>query len=193
MRRTLILIGFFTTLPALLAFSLLFYSYLDYHKNPNGFSAHLFAPRQTVMYAALPTSQSIYREEIVEEDARVELVRQFFSQHASPLLPYAQDVIESADKYDLDFRLIPAIAMQESNLCKKIITGSNNCWGFGIYGGKVTRFKDYAEGIEVVTKTLAKNYKSAGLDTPDEIMKKYTPSNNGAWAYSVNYFMEQLQ
>ena len=126
-------------------------------------------------------------------DARVEMVRQFFEKYKSPLEPFAQNVVDTADKYELDFRLIPAIAMQESNLCRKIIVDSYNCWGFGIYGKKVTRFTDYPEAIETVTKTLAKNYKQNGLETAEEIMTKYTPSSNGSWADSVNYFMNLLQ
>ena len=87
----------------------------------------------------------------------------------------------------------PAIAMQESNLCKRSPENSFNCWGFGIYGQKVTRFSDYEEGIEAVTKTLALKYKADGLDTPQEIMRRYTPQSNGSWAESVEYFMDQLQ
>jgi hypothetical protein len=98
-----------------------------------------------------------------------------------------------ADKYSLDFRLIPSIAMQESNLCKKIPAESYNCWGFGIYGSKVTKFSNYPEAIETVTRTLALKYKEKGLVTPEEIMSMYTPSSNGSWAHGVNHFMQQLQ
>jgi hypothetical protein len=109
------------------------------------------------------------------------------------LEPFASNVVEQADKYGLDFRLIPSIAMQESNLCQKIIADSHNCWGFGIYGKKVTKFQSYPEAIETVTRTLAQNYVAGGLNTPETIMKKYTPSNNGSWANGVNYFMDRLQ
>jgi hypothetical protein len=145
-----------------------------------------------VAYAALPPSSGILKAEIVEEDARIAVVRDFFQKYKSPLIPFAEDVIVSADKYGLDYKLIPAIAMQESNLCKKIIKDSYNCWGFGIYGKKVTRFDNYKEAIDTVTKTLAKQYKAKGLETPEQIMKKYTPSSNGSWAYGVNHFSKQL-
>ena len=36
-----------------------------------------------------------------------------------------------------DYRLLPAIAMQESTLCRSIPVDSHNCWGWGIYGDKV--------------------------------------------------------
>ena len=110
----------------------------------------------------------------------------------SPLEQFAPDIVRTADKYGLDYRLLSSIAMQESNLCKKIIKDSYNCWGFGIYGTKVTRFQSYPEAIETVSKTLAKEYKNKGFETPEQIMKKYTPSSNGSWARGVNHFMNQL-
>lgn len=121
------------------------------------------------------------------------MVKQFFEKYNSPLTPFAQKVVDEADKYNIDFRLIPSIAMQESNLCKKIIANSFNCWGYGIYGKKVTKFASYSEGIEAVSKTLAKYNQQFGLETPEEIMTKYTPSNTNNWAQSVSYFMSRLQ
>jgi len=145
-----------------------------------------------VAFAALPSAENVLGDSITSKDARIEIVRQFFAKYKSPLEPYAQNIVEDADKYGLDYRLLPAIAMQESNLCQKIIADSYNCWGFGIYGKKVTRFESYPEAIDTVTRTLVKNYVSGGLNTPEEIMKKYTPSSNGSWAYSVSYFMSLL-
>src|SRR5258706_444671 len=96
---------------------------------------HTVAQNQTI-YAALPTIQNNFSTEIIASDGRTEAVRQFFARFDSPLEPYANDIVKAADQYGLDFRLLPAIAMQESNLCRKMPEGSNNCWGFGIYGGK---------------------------------------------------------
>ncbi len=153
-----------------------------------------FAASQGVAYAALPTAESdIFTQQIVPSDARTELVRQFFHKYSSPLEPYAQNIIEAADTYHLDFRLLPAIAMQESNLCAKAPAGSYNCWGYGIYDGKVTKFENYQQAIDKVTKTLANDYKTQGLETPTDIVRKYTPSDTGKWVNSVSYFLNQLQ
>ena len=191
MRKIILSTSFFILTPALILVSILYYLFLSYnYKSHNSvFSQN----SDSVAFAALPSNENILGNSIISKDARVEMVRQFFARYKSPLEPFASNVVEEADKYDLDFRLIPAIAMQESNLCQKIIADSLNCWGFGIYGEKVTRFESYPQAIETVTRTLAKNYIAGGLDTPEEIMKKYTPSNNGSWAFSVNYFMNLLQ
>lgn len=149
--------------------------------------------RQTVDFAALPGNENNIAGTAQSSNARIEIITQFLKKYRSPLVPYAKHIVDTSDQYGIDFRLIPAIAMQESNLCRVIPDNSYNCWGFGIYGGRVTRFKDYAEGISVVTKTLALKYKQRGLVTPNEIMSMYTPSSNGSWANSVNHFMNQLQ
>ena len=177
--------------PFLLFVTIIYYLYLSYNQTKH------FRPfnnsKQLVAFAALPSLENVVIDKIEEKDANAEIVRQFFARYNSPLEPYAQDIVDAANAYNIDFRLVPAIAMQESNLCKKARIGSYNCWGFGIYGKKATRFENYKEAIYTVTKTLSQQYKNKGLETPEEIMKKYTPSSNGRWAYSVNFFMNHLK
>lgn len=192
MRKLLLLASFFVITPFYLLASMFLLSYLQ-NLNAGPSTLSFLLGKHQAAYAALPTAENIFTEEMQPQDARAEIVRQFFEKYKSPLEPYAKHVIEAADTYDVDFRLIPAIAMQESNLCLKAPKDSNNCWGFGIYGMKVTRFPSYPEAIETVTRTLAREYKGKGLHTPEEIMRKYTPSSNGSWAYSVSHFMEVLQ
>lgn len=197
MRKLLLLTTFFTLFPLVLVLGLVLYLSIAYQNEANPSAHGLFAQNKTVAFAALPTDKTGFSDEITQQDARTELIRQFFMSHDSPLTEYAQFVVEAADKYDLDFRLIPAIAMQESNLCKKRPiepVDSHNCWGWGIYSGKVTRFKSYTSAIETVTKGLATRYKEKhNLHTPQEIMKLYNPNSTGSWADGVNFFMDRLQ
>ena len=192
MKKVLLFTSFFIFTPVLLFASI---AYLLFLSHNSGFHYNSISqnPNRSVAFAALPSAENVLSDSIIFNDARIEIVKQFFAKYKSPLEPFASNVVEQADKYGLDFRLIPSIAMQESNLCKKIITDSYNCWGFGIYGKKVTRFEDYPEAIETITRTLAQNYIAGGLTTPEQIMKKYTPSSNGSWAFGVSHFMSQLQ
>ena len=192
MRKIILSTSFFIFTPILILIIIIYFLFLsyDYKVHHSELSQN---SNNRVAFAALPTSENVLAEIINFKDARIEIVRQFFEKYKSPLVPFASNVVNDADKYGLDYRLIPAIAMQESNLCQKIIIDSYNCWGFGIYGKKITRFESYPQAIDTVTKTLAQNYIAGGLNTPWEIMKKYTPSNTGSWAYSVNYFMNLLQ
>jgi hypothetical protein len=120
-------------------------------------------------------------------DARAANLKAFFRGLNSDLFAYADYIVQISDKYGLDYRLIPAISVQESTACKYIPPGSFNCWGWGIYGDKVTKFSSYEEAIETVAKGLRTEYADDGLKTPEEIMKRYNPSSpGGAWAKGVN-------
>jgi len=188
MRKGLTLAVFFLLTPTILLFSI---SLLSYSYNKNVSLSSTFSQTK-IAYAALPNASGTLKTEVSATDARITAVKSFFKRYKSDLLPYAEEVVSVADKYDLDYRLIPAIAMQESNLCKKAPKNSYNCWGFGIYGKKVTKFDNYSDAINTVTKTLAQKYKADGLITPEEIMSRYTPGSNGSWANGVNQFMDQL-
>lgn len=150
---------------------------------------------------------------IVEtDDARALLIANFLKRYNTgtrninhPLVPedyFGKFFVSIADKYNLDFRLLPAIAMQESNLCNHtpkpkneagIPVESYNCLGFGVYGTKVTMFPSFEANFEQAAKTLKKNYIDIGLDTPYKIMKKYTPPSDGSWAESVNQWMAEMR
>ena len=129
---------------------------------------------------------------ITYNDARALIVERFLKKYRSPFIGHGDYIVQAADKYNIPYTIVPAIAQCESNLGKVIPVGSNNAWGYGVYGETVTRFKDWKEGIDQVAKGLAKNYFSKGLDTPEKIMTKYTPSSNGSWAKCVSQFTEEL-
>jgi hypothetical protein len=126
-------------------------------------------------------------------DARVANLKSFFRKYNSPLYDYADLIVKTADKYAFDYRLVPAIAMQESGVCNVIPPGSHNCWGWGIYGNTITRFGSYDEAIETVSKGLRTHYLDHGLVTATQIMEKYTPSSQGSWARGVNSVLNALQ
>ena len=48
----------------------------------------------------------------------------------------------------MDFRLLPAIAMQESNLCKKILPDTFNCLGLGIHARGTWGFPSFEANFE---------------------------------------------
>lgn len=150
------------------------------------------------MYKALPNggaAVNIQEVNISKGDARPILIANFFREHKSLLTPLSEDFVKVADRYKLDFRLLPAIAMQESNGGKRLPKDSYNPFGYGIYGSKVLRFASFQEALEKVAKGLKRDYIDQGLENPDQIMAKYTPPSlqkGGAWALGVSAFMEQL-
>lgn len=134
-----------------------------------------------------------YSTEIKPGDARSANLKAFLRKYNSELYNYADKIIQEADKYQFDYRLLPAIAMQESNLCRVIPENSYNCWGWGIYGTTVTRFDSYDDAIETVSKGIKEHYIDEGLVTASAIMKKYTPPSQGSWQNGVNTFLKALE
>lgn len=126
-------------------------------------------------------------------DGRAANLKTFFRKYNSPLFDYADTIVKVSDENKFDYRLLPAIAMQESNLCRVIPSDSFNCWGWGIYGSTVTRFDSYDEAIEAVGRGIKEHYIDQGLTTATQIMEKYTPSSNGSWAHGVNTFLKALE
>jgi len=145
------------------------------------------------VFASLPSSIPSISGSVGVEDARPEIVRKYLEDYNSPLEPYAEAIVAAADKYSLDYRLLTAIAQQESNLCKVIPPGSHNCWGWGIHSQGTLYFDSYEEAIFTVSEGLKENYLDKGYSTPEEIMAKYTPLSNGSWAWGVEKFMSELE
>jgi len=149
------------------------------------------------LISSIPIEQEKTETEILTEfktnDIRVANLKYFFRKYDSVLYDESEFIVKMADQYKLDYRLLPAIAMQESNLCQHIYEGSYNCWGWGIYGDKVTRFNSYDDAIETISSGLKKNYIDKGLVTPEDIMRKYTPPSSGSWAYGVNFFLKIIE
>lgn len=129
-------------------------------------------------------------------DARVEIVKRFLTRYDSPLDPpehYAKEMVAASDRYGLDFRLMPAIMMQESNLCKNADPALHNCFGFGIHERGKLGFDTYEASFDRVARELKERYVDTGLTTPEQIMRKYTPGSDGSWATSVNQWIAEME
>jgi len=154
------------------------------------------AATQTILASKPKPSVQGIGTQITTKDARPVLIAQFLERYDSPLKPYdywGTFLTGLADKYGLDYRLLPSIAMQESNLCKKIPENTYNCLGLGIHARGTWGFDSFESNFEKAAEILRKNYINEGLITPDEIQDKYTPGSNGSWEFAVNKFMDKLE
>jgi hypothetical protein len=197
--KNLILVTFFFTItPIALGTSLFSLVSLN---NLSGKNVESVTSREVSVYpksgarvfASLPTNLPSVGGEATAMDARPELVRQYLAYWGSPLEPYSSFIVETADRYELDYRLTTSIAQQESNLCKIIPPGSHNCWGWGIHSAGSLGFDSFEEGIETVSEGLREEYLNKGFGSVEEIMSKYTPLSNGSWAAGVTKFMSELE
>lgn len=138
-------------------------------------------------------SNSHDTQNIIAGDARPLLIKHYLTKYNSPLLPYADTIMETSAAYGFDYRWIVAIAQQESNLCKKIPENSYNCWGYGITSAGTLRFNDYETAIRSFGNYLKTEYFDKGLTTPETIMKKYCPPSDGSWAAGVKQFFSDIE
>src|SRR3972149_12145841 len=111
---------FFTITPLVIAVSLFsLFTLRTRPATPLAQSNLIESPKAGVkVYASLPSFLPTVSGYATTQDARGEIVRQYLGYYESPLEPFASEIVESSDRYGLDYRLTTAIAPQESTLCK---------------------------------------------------------------------------
>jgi hypothetical protein len=120
-----------------------------------------------------------------ENEQKIERIRNHFEERDSELADYAEDFVSVANKYGIDYRLLPAIATYESD------AGNSNFKPYNPFGWGNKGFGSYSEAIEVVGKGLA-GYYAKGLDTVAEIAPVYCPPNSKNWEKNIKSIMSNL-
>lgn len=153
-------------------------------------SLAIFKVSDTDAGSALVVSNSEI-EEIVSKklDPQAEILANYLAQFDSPLQYHAQDFVDAARVYGLDWKMLPAIAGVESTFGKHI-PGGYNAWGWGVYGDQAIYFSSWREGIFTLAKGLKENYINKGLTQPYSMNRVYAASPH--WGGKVTYFMQDL-
>lgn len=194
MKKTLAIISWLIFTGSTLLLTLAFYFNLNQVSKPIQRPRITYSTSESIVSKpVLPEVLGAFTFSVKTDDAIPEIIKNYLKKYDSPLLPEADYLIATAEKYNLDSRLLLAIAQQESNLCKKIPDDSHNCWGWGIHSQGTLKFSSYQEAIEVVAKGLSQNYIRKGLITPEEIMSIYTPLSEGSWAKGVQQFLDEME
>lgn len=124
---------------------------------------------------------TITTQEKDELKKQAEHIDAFFASHDAPLEGYGMKFAVEAKKNDIDWRLLPAIAMRETTggkqACKNPKAPNNN---FGWSSCK-KGFDSVDQSIEHISKTLSGNNPNAthykdGMSTT-QILKKYNPDS----------------
>lgn len=124
-------------------------------------------------------------------DKRAQVLAAYLAKYNSPLQYHAQDFIEAADTYGVDWKLVPAISGVESTFGKQI-PGGYNAWGWAIYNPNSRfGFKSWNDGIYTVTQGLKENYINDGLTDPYKMNRRYAASPT--WGAKVTYFIADLE
>ncbi len=127
------------------------------------------APIQTISAVEVPV---ITTQEIETRKKRAEAIDAFFASRNAPLEGYGMKFVEEAEKNDLDWRLLAAISVIESNAgkqaCKK---ADNSVLG---YGSCKMDFTSIDHSIELVSRRIGGDSKYYHKDmTIPEILRKY--------------------
>lgn len=142
--------------------------------------------------AYAPSAMLATNTQFVEVDNRAKILRKFLEQYNSPMAAHADTFVHEADKNDIDWKLVAAIAGLESGFGKHMPYNSYNAWGWGVYGDNVIRFKNFDDGIAILSKGLRENYiNKMGSDDVYVIGKRYASSPT--WAQRVEYFMNRIE
>lgn len=128
-------------------------------------------------------------------ELRSQAIDTYFESYDMPLAGLGAKMVEESEKYNLDWRLLPAIAVRESTggkfACKRV---PYNPFGWG--SCKIS-FDSYEEAIEVVAKNLggenpntAKYY--SGKDTKGILLAYNPPSIVPKYSSQVIYIMNSI-
>ena len=119
----------------------------------------------------------------------------YLSSKASPMTGQGAAFVASGGRWQLDPRLLVAIAGAESSF-GKITCAPFNAWGWGCPNGPYD-FDSWADGIDTVAEGLRTNYLSEGRTTVALINLKYAPIGaandptglNNHWTTNVSRFL----
>lgn len=154
-----------------------------------------------ITLAAQEGSGKVLGTAIEGSDARAFLLKLFIERYqpTSPFLSLTDYLVTTADTYQLDFRLLPAIAMCESGLGTHIPAhDSYNAWGIAVYTGKQNGkiFNDWEHAIDWVGKFIREKFYNRSITDLTEIGAIWAPpsvANNDSWATCVTGFMDKIR
>ena len=123
----------------------------------------------------------------VPPDPKARLVRleRFFVHYNCPAPRHVTEYVKAADRYGLDYRLLPALSIRETQ-CGRQETG-NNRWGY--HPGRQT-FPSIEAGIDYVARQLAENPYYQGKTLSDKL---FTYNPRPAYPDEVQRIMRQIE
>ena len=145
-------------------------------KNPEIIQSVFIQKENIEANGILAFNQALYQK-ARSQKAKADAIDDYFRSRNMPLLGMGMKMVEEAEKNNIDWRLLPALAIRESTGgkydCKRV---KNNPFGWG--SCKIS-FNSNEEAIKIVAKNLggnnpntAKHYAKKNLK---EILRAYNP------------------
>lgn len=147
--------------------------------------------------AAAGTAQ-ILGSTVVAGDARALLLKAFLQKHGSPMVPYSDLIVKESDTNGLDFRLVVAISMCESNLGKRMPKKDEfNAWGIAVYTGENEgkAFDSWPHAIAWVSRYIKIKYHDRGITDLKDIGAIWAPPSvekGYSWTNCVETFRDNI-
>ena len=139
----------------------------------------VFSQKLNSAYDALALNNNQSEEALMEKvrESKAESIDAYFGSHSVPLEGMGMKMVLEAEKNELDWRLLPAIAMRESTggkfACKR---ATHNPFG---WGSCKINFKSTEEAIETVARNLGGNNPKTARHYDDkttlQILHAYNP------------------
>ncbi len=149
------------------------------------------------VFSAKPLTLGAASARLFGGDSRAAILDSIFESYKCPLVGKGKTFVKEADKNDIPYWMVPAIAFQESSCGRSTPKVEDNetynAWGWAVWGDNTHSFKNWDEGIKTVSQYLGDRFYSQGITDPCEIMKTYTPPSNGSWCEGINYFADIIQ
>lgn len=117
-------------------------------------------------------------------DQNVAVLQDYLASKGSPLADHADTLLQQDN-----WKLVVAISNGESTMCKHY--AYNNCWGIG-GAWNLKRYKTLDDAIVDVNRIITTKYVADGLDTPQEMVRRYVGHTNSNWVYANNKILKEL-
>ncbi len=122
-----------------------------------------------------------------EKEIKLNLVLQAYH---SPLQGHEKQLIETAERYHLDWALLAAISGTESAFAKRMPHNCLNPFGWGIYGQNKLCFSSFDQAIETVGQGIGTKYNTSSLET---IAHTYNSAHTQHWLKLTRNFLRRIK
>lgn len=126
----------------------------------------------------------------LEHDSRPAQMHVVLAKYNSPMVGLEDTLITTAEKYNLDWTLLAAIAGTESSFAKRMPAHCINPYGWGIYGDNKLCFASLEEAIEGVAAGLAGKYNTTSIES---IAHTYNTVSTAGWISHTEFFMNKIK
>ena len=120
-----------------------------------------------------------------------ERIRSWLESRDSPLAAYAEQLVEAGVTYDVDPRLVVAIATMESSAGLRLPPGSRNAWGWGGSGAHgLHHWSSWEVAIDDYRERLGRLSDTERVD--ETFSRTYCPPEWQRWLETVTWVIGDI-